>query len=161
MQLNRQGFTLLELLVVIAIMVILMTIAVANYGGIRRGAELRGAVMSVRTTLMLARQEAVTKRRNITVEFKRGATLTDPDIIKVLFNSMGKVITNSVVTLPIGVQYDDSPAVPASITFKPSGGALGAGSQDIKLIEKQGATTGIKGTRSLKVWFLTGITKEN
>jgi len=156
----RHGFTLLELLVVIAIMVILMTIAVASYGSIRRGAEIRGAVMTLRTTLMLARQDAVTKRKNVTVEFKKGASLTDPDTMNVLSCSVGRITTNSVVSLPRGIQYDDSADL-TSIIFKPSGNAMGIGFQKIIVTEKPGAVVGtMRGSRTVTVWFLTGITKE-
>ena len=158
MKSNKHGFTMLELLIVMAIMVILMTIAVASYGGIRRGAEIRGAVMTLRTTLMLARQESVTKRKSVRVEFVNGATVAIPDSINVLSINLGRVITNSIVVLPLGVQLADDLA---PITFKPSGGAVGTGTQEITVREKAGASAGaVQGSRTVKVWFLTGITKE-
>ena len=158
----RHGFTLLELLVVVGIMVLLMSIAVASYIGIRRGAEIRGAVMTLRTTLMLARQTAVTQRKSVTVEFQPGATLALPDRINVFSTSLGSITTNSVISLPLGAQYDGGVA-PPSIVFKPSGRAVGVGWQEIKLTEKQGAVAGTgatQGSRTVKVWFLTGVTVE-
>lgn len=157
------GFTLLELLVVIGIMVLLMSIAVAGYIGIRRGAEIRGGVMTLRTTLMLARQDAVTKRRNVTIEFKKSASMIVPDKMNIISVNAGAIITNNVIFLPLGIQFDGA-SDPASITFKPSGKASGTGSQSITLIERAGAVAGstvtTRGTRTVKVWCLTGITKE-
>lgn len=154
----RNGFTIMELLVVIGIMVLLMSLAVAGFIGIRRGAELRGGVMTVRTTMMLARQEAVTKRRNVTVEFKAGTGALDADKLYVISSCAGNILTNSVIALPLGIQFN---AAPAPITFKPSGSASGTGATSIGLIEKQGPVAGtLRGTRSVKVWSLTGITKE-
>lgn len=157
------GFTLLELLVVIGIMVLLMSIAVAGFIGIRRGAEIRGGVMTLRTTLMLARQEAVTKRRNVVVEFKKSGSLSVPDKMNVISVNAGTTMTNNVIHLPLGIEFDGG-ADPASITFRPSGKASGTGTQSITLIERAGAVAGgtvaTRGTRTVKVWFLTGITKE-
>lgn len=162
MKRNRHGFTILELLVVVGIMVLIMSIAGAGYIGIRRGAEIRGAVMTLRTALMLARQSAVTQRKTVTVEFKNGATLALPDRINVFSTSLGNITTNSVIMLPLGIQYD-SGVEPPSIVFKPSGRAMGIGWQAIKLTEKQGAVAGTgtsRGSRTVKVWFLTGVTIE-
>jgi prepilin-type N-terminal cleavage/methylation domain-containing protein len=160
---SKNGFTLLELLVVIGIMVLLMSAAVAGYIGIRRGAELRGGVMTLRTTMMLARQDAVTKRRSVIVEFKKSASLTVPDTMNIISLSAGVMATNKIIHLPLGVQFDGA-ADPAAITFKPSGKASGIGSQSITLIERAGAvagaTTATRASRTVKVWFLTGITKE-
>ncbi len=158
----KNGFTLLELLVVIGIMVILMSIAAAGYLGIRRGAEIRGGVMTLRTTLMLARQEAVTKRRNVTVEFLKGASLVDPDTLIIISSSAGITLTNNVIHLPLGIQFDDTTTL-TPIPFKPSGCVAGLGYQTIGLIEKPGMVADaarVQSKRSVKVWFLTGITKE-
>ncbi len=157
MKSNRIGFTLLELLIVMAIMIILMTIAVAGYGGIRRGAAIRGAVMTLRTTLMLARQEAVTKRKTVTVQFVNGATAAIPDSIIVVSSSLGRVTTNSAIVLPMGVMLTNDLA---AITFKPSGSAMGQGWQEIWVAEKAGAAGSVQDVRKVMVWFLTGITKE-
>jgi prepilin-type N-terminal cleavage/methylation domain-containing protein len=65
------GFTIIEMLIVMGIMVILMTIAVASWFGLRRGAEMRGAINSVKTTLDLARQQAVTRQKNVAVVYRQ------------------------------------------------------------------------------------------
>ena len=159
----RNGFTMIELLVVVGIMVLLMSIAVAGFVGIRRGAEIRGAMMTLRTTLMLARQESVTKRRTVDVQFIKGASLTDADRIVITSRFSGQTLTNNIIPLPLGIQFDGA-GNPPMITFKPSGSASGVGSQDIVLIEKAGAVAGssvaTRGSRTVTIWFLTGITKE-
>jgi len=151
---------MLELLVTMGIMVMIMSIAFSSYMGIRRGAEIRGAVIALRTTLMLARQEAVTKRKTVTIEFIRGVSNSVPDTMNVLFSSMSVITTNSIIPIPLGVQYDDASTLPPPIIFKPSGRAMGTGKQSIKLVEKQGVVTGVRGSRTITVWFLTGVTKE-
>ncbi len=67
---SRNGFTLMELLTVMAIMGILLTAGVVSYVGARRGAEMRGAVGSIRAALTMARQHAVTKRHTTAALFR-------------------------------------------------------------------------------------------
>lgn len=67
---GRRGFTLMELLTVMVIMGILLTAGIISYVGARRGAEMRGAIGAVRTTLSMARQQAVTRRRTTAVLFR-------------------------------------------------------------------------------------------
>ena len=65
----RRGFTLAELLAVIIIMSILMVTVVPSIKGMTQGASLRGATMQVRTSLIAARQNAITKRLDTCVLF--------------------------------------------------------------------------------------------
>ncbi len=71
---GRRGFTLMELLTVMVIMSIVLATGVVSYVGARRGAELRGAAISVKTALSMARQHAVTKRRTTAVVFRLQGT---------------------------------------------------------------------------------------
>jgi prepilin-type N-terminal cleavage/methylation domain-containing protein len=73
---SRAGFTILELLTVMVIIVLLMSIAAAGYLGMRRGAEMRSAVSTLRTAMMLARQQAVTHRRDTIMVFRQTGTNT-------------------------------------------------------------------------------------
>lgn len=73
---GRRGFTLMELLTVMVIMSIVLATGVVSYVGARRGAELRGAVISVKTALSMARQHAVTKRRPTAVVFRKQGDAT-------------------------------------------------------------------------------------
>ncbi|MCX7008408.1 MAG: prepilin-type N-terminal cleavage/methylation domain-containing protein [Kiritimatiellaeota bacterium] len=65
----RGGFTLAELLAVIIIMAILMVTVVPSIKGMTQGASLRGATMQVRTSLIAARQNAVSRRIDTSVLF--------------------------------------------------------------------------------------------
>ena len=64
-----KGFTLAELLAVIIIMSILMVVVVPSIKGLTQGASLRGATMQVRTSLIAARQNAVSRRMDTSVLF--------------------------------------------------------------------------------------------
>lgn len=64
-----RGFTLAELLAVIVIMSLLMVVVVPGISGLTRGASLRGATMQVRTTLIAARQTAISRRADVSVMF--------------------------------------------------------------------------------------------
>lgn len=66
---NFRGFTLLELLVVLAIMALLTAMSAPAISGYLRGARLRGGARQVASALRLARQLAITERRNHTVHF--------------------------------------------------------------------------------------------
>ena len=152
----RHGFTVVELLVVMGIMVLLMSVGAAGYIGIRRGAELRGAVSSVRTTLMLARQQAVTKRCSVLVNFIQTAATNSMQVLVVGGGSTNLVHGEVVLSPAIEFKsFDFGP--PYSIKFTSSGAAGGtAGKATIVVGEKNGVGTL---TQSINVWLLTGVTK--
>lgn len=153
---SRSGFTLLELLVVMGIMVLLMSISAIGFLGMRRGAEVRGAVMTVRTTMMLARQQAVTKRQNVTVEFYSAGE----DNWMVVVQGANRA-TNSIVYLPRGMEFKNLlPPPDNSVQFTPSGGASGAGTAEFHLIEKQGSGGSTRQGKKITVWKLSGVTEE-
>lgn len=151
---RRSGFTLVELLTVMGIMVLLMGISTIGFMGMRRGAEMRGAAMSIRTTLMLARQQAVTKRQNVTVQFF-GTVDSVQNWMLVTTGPLG--ITNSTVNLPLGVGFDGAVT---PVVFTASGSAQGSGQQQIKIMEKKSVGKN-RQSKSFTVWTLTGVTKEN
>jgi uncharacterized protein (TIGR02596 family) len=64
-----KGFTLLELLVVMSIMVMLMALAMPAVTSILTGSKLERAGQMVADALTLARQEAVSKNREVQVAF--------------------------------------------------------------------------------------------
>ena len=140
------AFTLIELLVVMGIMVLLMGISVLGFMGMRRGAELRGGAMAVRTTIMLARQQAVTKRQTVRVDIAANN-------MRVSFSAMGQ--TNRIIyfTPGITVTPDMTPLI-----FQPTGGIVGGtGTATITISELPSIGTGSK---AVKVWLLTGASKE-
>lgn len=67
---NRLGFTMMELLTVIVIISVVMATGVVSYVGARRGMEMRSAASSIQSTLALARQHAVSKRRTTCIVFR-------------------------------------------------------------------------------------------
>lgn len=153
MKSRQSGFTLVELLTVMGIMALLMSISAIGFIGMRRGAELRGAVMSVRTTLMLARQQAVTKRQYVDVQFF--ASGQDSGILVTQGNPP---VTNSIVYLPRGIEYA---SLPAAIQFKPSGGAGGTGTSTVGIREKAGTSNAKPQSKTITVWLLSGVTEES
>lgn len=147
---RKKGFTLVELLVVMGIMVMLMGISTLGLVGIRRGAELRGGARSVRSTLMLARQYAVTKRQEVQVGFTASS-------MTVSFSGGGS--TNRTTYFSPGIEItkmpDNNP-----LRFLPNGGLAVAGvfKDTIEISEKTGIGNGKK---TIDIWLLTGVTKED
>lgn len=66
---GRGGFTLIELLAVMGIMLLIMGIIVSSSFTVGRGQRLRGGVESLRNSLALARQYAITQNMEVTVDF--------------------------------------------------------------------------------------------
>jgi len=64
-----KGFTLLELLVVMSVMVILMTLSLPSITSIMTGSKLERAGQMVADAMTLARQEAISKNREVQVVF--------------------------------------------------------------------------------------------
>lgn len=154
---RHYGFTLLELLVVMGIMTLLMSIGVAGFMGMRRGAEIRGAASLVQSTMMLARQQAVTKRRTVEVHFFKTTQANGIRVFEVIPNVTTNLVHGDVL-LPPGVEFDPSP--PNSIDFKPSGQAAGSGgTATIRLIEKAVGQGNKQQVAMLTVWNLTGATE--
>ena len=154
-QTGRLGFTLLELLVVMAIMLLLMTVGIGGYFSMRRGAEMRGAVTSVQTTFMLARQQAVTKRKTVGVNF-----YTTSNLLQVVETSSST--TNAVfhppTALPPGVEFNSAKPTPTNVTFRADGSGGGTGKDTVYLIDKVPGKGGKKQTAEITVWLLTGTT---
>jgi len=68
---NRDGFTLLELLVSIGILVILLAIAIPNYGAMRARARLRGATLRLYGDINYAKINAIKTGVHNTILFNQ------------------------------------------------------------------------------------------
>ena len=65
----ERGFSLVELLIVVAVVVILSAMAIINVAPARMNSRADAAMDAVVTQLRLARQLAIAKRRNVSVNF--------------------------------------------------------------------------------------------
>ena len=151
----RSAFTLIELIVVMGIMVIMMVAGMASYRGIRRGAELKGAESILRTTLMLARQQAVMLRQDVQVTLVREPPGSSDSTNSIRISTGGSLI-HSPTFLPSAIEFDDPP--PVLPAFKSSGSAVASAAIPIVLREKSGMGQTL-GTVTNTLWPLTGITQ--
>jgi prepilin-type N-terminal cleavage/methylation domain-containing protein len=157
---RRHAFTIIELLVVMGIMVLMMTIAALSWTGMRRGAEVRGASATVRTALMLARQQAILRRQNVTVRIDDDGTksyIATYTSTSAAYSASATGSVHAVASLTPGMQFDPS-SLPIFITFKPNGGSGNGGKTRITVRERAGVGAAIQ-SATLTNWNLTGITE--
>ena len=120
----RRAFTLAELLAVIVIMSLLMVVVIPGISGMTRGASLRGATMQVRTSLVAARQTAITRRANVSVLFP--TALANNDVknhraIAIYTNGASAGVSGFVSAwefLPLGIVFQrvaGTKAIPVSV----------------------------------------------
>jgi hypothetical protein len=124
-----------------------MTVAVMNILGSTRGAAMRGAVTTLRSTLMLARQQAVTKREKVFVTF-----YTAPVHCYTVTNTAGLI--GGTNYLPPGVTFQTPLPSPNPIRFTASGSGGSAVNPTVSLTESPGGRS-----CSLTVYGLTGLIK--
>ena len=156
---RSSGFTLLELMTVIAIMAIIMGSASVAIVGIRRGAEMRSAVSSLRATIGLARQQAVTKRERVFITF-----LPPDGQNYVVSNTVRRIGEQTGYYLPRGVKIVEvlcNPPVPPAqwfpltIRFSPTGGSGSAQSNPpFRIAEVTGSQT-----NEFTIFSLTGLVR--
>jgi type II secretory pathway pseudopilin PulG len=140
------------LLTVIAIMAVLMGATTAAYFGLGRGARLRGAVSTLRSSIALTRQQAILKGQTLRLEFSEPST----DVYQYeVWNRTDPGDPYQVGTtgyLPRGIKISPSTV---NLTFYPTGSA-GAGTPvPFTLTEIGGAGAPI----TLTVYPLTGLMK--
>ena len=148
---SRRGFTLIELLAVMGIMILVLSIGVVGMRGMRRGSEIRGAVNSVRSTLMLARQQAVTRRCKVMVCFVKSGATNQLEVYSLSGGSTNLV--HGIVVLSPAIEFK---APVPDIIFTPSGAASGLTPVPVYLGEKTGVGSL---SNSITVWPLTGVTR--
>jgi len=71
----KKAFTLIELLVVMVIASVIMAVAIPGFFSISKGMAMRGATRSVKSTVSLARQWAITHRDIVSVQLSPSNTL--------------------------------------------------------------------------------------
>ena len=113
-------------------------------------------LLAVRTTMMLARQQAVTKRQNVSVEFYYNGDGDGANDNWMLVVQGTARATNSIVYLPRGVRFNPAPG---AIPFTPSGGTGSGGTTTINLKEKTGVGKSPQ-SKTVTVWLLTGVAEE-
>ena len=119
------GFTLIELLVVIAILGILMTLVIPAITSLSRGSNLNLAGQMIADQLALARQEAVTRNRDIEVRFYQLTSGLSPgwraiQLLRIEQTPSGPVTVASsrISVIPEGIVMADnalSPLISASL----------------------------------------------
>jgi len=125
-----RAFTLLELLVVMAIVILLASMAVPAFNSITVGSNLNRAGQIIGDQISLARQEAVTKNREVQVRFYDVATNQSWRGIQIWRVEQTDVGTNNIavnhmITLPEGIVIN--PATNLSPLLTADGSLNGTG----------------------------------
>lgn len=76
---RKAGFTLIELLVVMGIIGLLMAVVIPSFNGIGRGSSLDTSTNQLKQTLELARQWAITHRKDTAVVFPEPVHIEDSE----------------------------------------------------------------------------------
>jgi prepilin-type N-terminal cleavage/methylation domain-containing protein len=104
----KKAFTLIELLLVIVLMGIMLGMAVPMFSGMSKGAEMKGAVRSLSSTISLTRQWAITHKETVGVIVdehtffavsmdKTSGTVSGSDILNGRVNVDGKLLGKDIV----------------------------------------------------------------
>lgn len=133
----------MELLTVMVIMVLMMSIAGVSFFTARQGAEMRGAVRAVQTTISLARQQAVVKRTRYNLTFVGSTNMNGVQSGCMILEAV-RSVTNSaheIRYLPPLVTFSKVPS-PNPLVFETDGSAGGvADVKDIELSQSGGTPT--------------------
>jgi uncharacterized protein (TIGR02596 family) len=134
---GRGAFSLVELLVVIAIIVLLASFAAPALNSVVRGSSLNRAGQMIADQLAFARQEAVTKNRDIQVRIFTSDSVTNGGVSGLQLwqveEGLSGPTTNSVgrvQKLPVGVVFNPNATVSPLLSISTNGGGV-AGSMNI------------------------------
>ena len=155
---SRGGFTLIELLAVLAIMMFMMGLAIGAFQGYGRHAAITSSVLQMKSSLSLARQLAITKRRRTTFVF--GNTQEERGYYYLTTNEVASGLIGDTNYLNQGIFFDLS--VPNTytnpITFKLDGAcSFGAAPRSISMRERGTGTN--RASAILQIYPLTGRVK--
>ena len=142
--LSMKAFTLIELLLVMLIMALILASGVAGFIKIRDRQELRGGTTSIRQSMGLAHQHAVTKRERVYIAFS--AVGASPGWFKIA-NNVGLIGETNY--MPPGVRLFPPPT---NIWFYPGGNVDNPGTNCVVLTHKT-----VPGTNVITVYNLTGL----
>jgi len=136
-----------------AIIVILLGAGVAGYYGMGEGARMRAAISNLRSTFMLARQQAILNGQPLDVILGK-----DDDKDTYYYSITNRVAGRAVGEtryLPPGVRIKSGePSLPCTISFRPEGGTDSPSPVRIKLVQ---GTSGLDWT--IEVYGLTGLVR--
>jgi Tfp pilus assembly protein FimT len=116
---HERGFTLLQTLVVAGVLVILTAVAVTNFASVRQRVILNNAAQEVTRYLEKTRTDSI-KRHAASATQSRVQVISATSYQVVMdFNGDGAIGANDVrnVTLPTGVTFNVTPALPAAVSY--------------------------------------------
>ncbi len=122
---NNRGFTLPELLIVITILAVLMAAGLPSFGEFVRNQRVKTASFDLFSSLVLARNEAITRNASITMRAAGGAwsngwtvTYTD-DGGNVVPVRVQEAVPNVAIAGPVGdVVYQGSGRLTGAVSFQ-------------------------------------------